>query len=293
MNRIESVTKPLKWSMALLLAALVAGCGDDPILGTGGAAAPGSLGILAPFGIASAGGITNVNSSITTKVNGDTVMAPNQFCNGDAVGNTDDFGPCTTTGDPLTNNPGDRVMTQIWPDTTSADAVMVALLAKWNSISPASMPGATVLGCGTIGDAGDAGALIGCAGNATIPPGVYISSTSSSIGIAGTLTLNGGPTDVWVFQAPSSTLVTASTSTIALTGGARASNVWWHVGSSATIGGGTTFNGNVLASASITMQTLATSCGRLLSGAEAAGAFVFESNIVSVPGHANAPVGCE
>jgi hypothetical protein len=301
MNRIESVTKPLKWSMALLLAALVAGCGDDPILGTGGApgagVAPINLGILAPFGIASAGGITNVNSTITTKVNGDVVMAPNQFCNGVVVGSTNDFGPCNVTGGAPTNNSGDLVITQIWngtsADTTTADAVMVELLAQWNSTSPAGMPLGTVLGCGTIGDGGDAGALIGCNGNATLPPGVYISSTGSTIGVAGTLTLNGGPTSVWVFQAPSAALTTAPNSTILLTGGAKASNVFWHVGSSATLNGGTTFQGNILASASITMGALATSCGRLLSGAEASGAFVFESNVVSVPGHANAPVGCE
>lgn len=300
MNRFDSSKKPLAWYAALLLTAVVAGCGgNDPILGGGTAigitgpvvAPPVNAGILAPFGIATYGGITNVNSTSTTKVNGDVVMDPNQFCNGVAVGATDDFGACNVTGQPPTNNPGDRVITQIWPDTTTADAVMVALLAKWNSISPSNLPGATVLGCGTIGSTGDAGALIGCSGNATLPPGVYISAASSTIGVAGTLTLNGGPTDVWVFQAPSA-LTTATNSTILLTGGAKASNVWWFVGSSATLGGGTTFNGNILASASISMLALATSCGRLLSGAEGSGAFVFESNIVSVPGHANAPVGC-
>jgi hypothetical protein len=40
------------------------------------------------------------------------------------------------------------------------------------------------------------------------------------------------------------------------------------------------------------MNNLATSCGRLLSGAEGAGAFTFDANTVSVPGHPNAPVGC-
>lgn len=302
MNRFENVSRPLKWSMALLLAVLVVGCGKDPILGTGAAgsgvvAPPVDPGLLAPFGIASAGGITNVNSTTVTKVNGNVVMAPNDFCNGVAVGTTNDFGPCNVSGQQPTNNPGDTVITQTWngtgPDTTTADAVMVELLAKWNSTSPAGLPGGTVLGCGIIGSGGGAGALIGCSGNSTLPPGVYISATASTIGVAGTLTLNGGPTDVWVFQAPSAALTTATNSTILLTGGAIASNVWWHVGSSATLGTGTTFNGSVLASASISMLALATSCGRLLSGAEGSGAFVFESNIVSVPGHASAPPGCQ
>jgi hypothetical protein len=156
------------------------------------------------------------------------------------------------------------------------------------------MPGGTVLGCGTIGSAGDAGALIGCNGNFTLPPGVYISSTGSSIGISGNLVLDGGgdPNALFVFQSPSSTLVTAPTTTIILQNGAKASNVWWYVGSSATLGTNTAFKGNILASASISMGTGATSCGRLLSGASGAGAFTFLGNTVSVPGHANAPAGC-
>ena len=291
MNRFESVTRPLKWSMALLLAAMVAGCGDDPVLGTGGSAAAGDLGILAPFGIASYGGITNTNSGGTTQINGDAVLNPNYTCNAAAVGSTNDYSACIAPNIPL-NNVGDRVVTPIFPDTTTAAAVTAALNAKWNSLSPANTPGATVLGCGTIGSAGDAGALIGCAGNSTLPAGTYISSTSSTIGVAGTLTLNGSATDVWIFQAPSA-LTTAVGSTILLTGGAVASNVWWFVGSSATLNGSTVFNGNVLASASIQMGNLATSCGRLLAGAEGAGAFVLDTNTVSVPGHANAPFGCQ
>jgi hypothetical protein len=308
MNRIDSISVPLAGFIAMLLGVLVAGCGagGDPILGEGGGgssrlAAIGNLGILAPFGIASFGGMTNTG---LTKINGNVVLDTNQYCQGTGValvvGNTNDFGnSCNATAgvNQVSNNTGvDTVITQIWngasADTTTADAVMVALLAKWNSISPAGLPGATVLGCGTIGSSGDAGALIGCSGNATLPPGVYISATSSTIGVNGNLTLNGSATDVWVFQAPSALTVMGS-SQIILTGGAKASNVWWFVGSSATINTGSTFNGNILASASITMLNLATSCGRLLAGAEGSGAFVLDTNIVSVPGHPNAPVGCQ
>ena len=52
------------------------------------------------------------------------------------------------------------------------------------------------------------------------------------------------------------------------------------------------WQGNILASESITMDTGAVSCGRLLAGAYAAGAFVFDSNVVSVPGSPSAPAGC-
>ncbi len=244
------------------------------------------LGILGPFGMASAGGLTNTGA---TKINGDVVLNPNATCNAVAVGAGDDFGLCG--GTPPTHNAGDKVITVIHPDTTTADAVRAVLLAKWNSISPAGTPGATVLGCGVIGSAGGGGAGTGCAGNATLTPGTYIANIAS-IDISGTLTLNGGPTDVWIFQAPSSTVISAVNSTILLTGGAKASNVWWFVGSSATLNAGSTFQGNILASASISMGNLATSCGRLLSGAEGSGAFTFLANTVSVPGHTNAPVGC-
>ena len=246
---------------------------------------PGGLSGLSTFAIASAGGVTN---SGATKINGNVVLAPNQTCNLVPVGSGNNFGLCGAT--PPTNNAGDLVITQIHPDTTTADAVMAELRATWNSISPAGRPGATVLGCGVIGLGGGAGAGIGCAGNATLPPGTYISATNSTIGVTGDLTLDaqGNPNAVWVFQAPSA-VTTAVNSRILLVGGAKASNVSWFVGSSASLNGGTKFQGSILASASISMGTLATSCGRLLAGAEGAGAFTFLSNTVSVPGHPSAP----
>ncbi|MDP9848479.1 ice-binding family protein [Streptosporangium lutulentum] len=70
-------------------------------------------------------------------------------------------------------------------------------------------------------------------GGTTVTPGVY-TSAAGTFGITGNLTLNaqGDPNAVFVFQA-ASTLVTASASTVTLTGGAQASNVFWQVGSSA------------------------------------------------------------
>ena len=248
------------------------------------------LGGLSTFAIASAGGITNGGA---TKINGNVVLDPNQTCNLAAVGAANDFGAnCNAGANKITNNAGDTVITQIHPDTTTADATMAELRGKWNSISPAGLPGATVLGCGVIGSSGDAGVGKGCSGNFTLPPGTYISATSSTIGVTGDLTLNGGPNDVWVFQAPSA-VTTAVNARIILTGGAKASNVSWFVGSSASLNGNTTFQGSILASASITMGTGATSCGRLLAGAEGAGQFTFLANTVSVPSHTNAPADCK
>jgi len=252
---------------------------------------PGAL-TLQTFGIASAGGITNTGA---TKINGNVVLDPNATCNNEPILLADGPGFGLCGGNPAnvpTKNSSDQVITQTYPDTTTADTVMAALKVKWNSLSPAALPSSTLLGCGTIGSLGDDGALIGCSGNATLAPGTYISSTGKTIGIAGTLTLNGTANDVWVFQAPSA-LTTAADTKIILTGGAKASNVWWFVGSSATLGTLTDFQGNILSSASISMLSGATSCGQLLAGAEGAGTFTFLSNTVSVPGHSNAPASCK
>jgi hypothetical protein len=83
-------------------------------------------------------------------------------------------------------------------------------------------------------------------------------------------------------------------SQIVLTNGAKASNVFWQVGSSATIGTYSIFQGNVLADTTISMGTGATSCGRLLAGAvTGTGQFTFDANVVSVPGNVNAPASCQ
>jgi hypothetical protein len=267
--------------------------------GTTICAPPVDPGALAPFGIGSYGGITNTGA---TKINGNAVLSPNDMCNSVAVGAADNFGLCNGSGgsNPPTNNSGDLVITDTHPDTTTAAAIMVVLLAKWNSITMAGLPGGILLGCGTIGTGGGAGLGIGCAGNATLPPGIYISHTSSTIDITGDLTLDGqgDANAVFVFQVPSAALTATPGSALAhprilLINGAKASNVWWEVGSSATLGSYSEFQGNILASASISMGTGATSCGRLLAGAEGSGAFTFLANTVSVPGHPNAPVGCE
>jgi hypothetical protein len=98
----------------------------------------------------------------------------------------------------------------------------------------------------------------------TLVAGVY--NSASSIGLSGALTLNaqGNPNAVFVFQAGSS-LTTASGSRILLTGGAQACNVFWKVGSSATLGTGSTFLGSILALTSITVTTGVTIDGRALA----------------------------
>ncbi|HZQ46921.1 MAG TPA: ice-binding family protein [Verrucomicrobiae bacterium] len=101
-------------------------------------------------------------------------------------------------------------------------------------------------------------------GGLTLKAGVY--NDPSSFGLTGTLRLNaqGDPNAVFIFQT-GSTLITASHSAVQLIGGAQACHVFWEVGSSATLGTDTDFAGNILALASITLDTGATLDGRLLA----------------------------
>jgi hypothetical protein len=98
----------------------------------------------------------------------------------------------------------------------------------------------------------------------TLAPGVY--NSASSIGLSGALTLNGdgNPNAIFVFQA-GSTLTTGSASQINLINGAQSCNVFWQVGSSATLGTGSTFRGTIIALTSITVTTGVTVDGRVLA----------------------------
>ena len=102
-------------------------------------------------------------------------------------------------------------------------------------------------------------------GGQTLTAGVY-DSANGTFEITGTLTLDaqGDPNAVFIFQA-ASTLITASSSSVNLINGADACNVFWQVGSSATLGTNSTFRGTILALASISVTTGVTIEGRALA----------------------------
>ena len=121
------------------------------------------------------------------------------------------------------------------------------------------------------------GAFIGA--GETLSPGVYKASSSLDVGGALTLNAHGDPNAVFIFQAPS-TLVTDSASTVILTNGAQACNVFWQVGSSATLGTNSAFQGNILALTSITVTTGDTIIGRTLARN---GAVTLDDDNIRVP----------
>jgi hypothetical protein len=120
-------------------------------------------------------------------------------------------------------------------------------------------------------------------GGLTLTPGVY--RASSSLGITGTLTLDaqGDPNAVFIFQIGSTLTTAAENSNVLLINSAQACNVFWQVGSSATLGTHTTFQGTILANTSITATTGAVVVGRLLAGLiEDSGAVTLDTNAITV-----------
>ena len=87
----------------------------------------------------------------------------------------------------------------------------------------------------------------------SLSPGVYQASSSLEVGGALILNAHNDPNAVFIFQAPASTLTTDTGTHIFLTNGAQACNVFWQVGSSATLNSGTTFQGTILALTSISV----------------------------------------
>ena len=115
----------------------------------------------------------------------------------------------------------------------------------------------------------------------TLQGGVYAASAQGPLGLSGTLVLDGGgdPNTVFIFQTDS-TLITGSGSTVSLINGAQECNVFWQVGSSATLGTGSVFAGNILALTSVTATTGATVHGRALAQN---GAVTLDSNVFTTP----------
>ena len=113
----------------------------------------------------------------------------------------------------------------------------------------------------------------------TLTPGVYKASSSLDVGGALTLDADGDPDAVFIFQAPS-TLITDSASSIVLSGDAQACNVFWQVGSSATLGTASDFSGSILALTSISVNTGDTIAGRALARN---GAVTLDDDVITVP----------
>jgi len=206
-----------------------------------------NLGAAASYGVLAGSGVTSTGGTV---VNGDLGVSP-------ATAVTGFF---TVDG-----GPGTVVNGAIHINDASAIAAEAALTTAYNDAA-----GRTV---GAIGKAGDLGGQ-------TLTPGLYKSTSSLAIS-TGNLTLDaqGDANAVFIFQM-ASTLTTGSGIHVILSGGANPANIFWQVGSSATLGTTSVFEGSILALTSITLTTGATLNGRALAEN---GAVTLDSNPVTTP----------
>jgi hypothetical protein len=114
----------------------------------------------------------------------------------------------------------------------------------------------------------------------TLYPGLYTNSTSVMLSVGNvTLDAQGDSNAVFLFQM-GSTLTTGSSTQVVLSGGAKAANIYWQVGTSATLGTTSIFKGNILAQESITLATGATLEGRALTQTAAV---TLDAAVITVP----------
>jgi hypothetical protein len=184
------------------------------------------LGSAQSFAVLGASTVTNTGPTVVT---GDLGVSPGTAVTG--------FPPGTVTGGTIHAGDATAVSAQ-----AAAHTAYAALAAE---------PCGTNLTGKTLGTS---------PGAVTLSPGVYCFNTSAQL--TGTLTLSGS--GVYVFKM-GSTLTTASNSSIVLASGATAGNVFWQVGSSATLGTNTTFEGSILAHISDTVSAGVSVAGRVFA----------------------------
>jgi len=249
--RLTSMTRTITGSSRLVLAAILAGAMTVLMCLAGGpvadAATAPSLGTAANYGVLAASTVTNTG---LTTINGDLGLSPGTAITG--------FPPGQVNG---TINAADSAALQAQDDLTAA--YNAAAEIPVTATIPVEL------------------------GGTTVTPGVY-ASPAGTFGITGTLTLDaqGDPNAVFIFQA-ASTLITAAASNVVLVNGAQAANVFWVVGSSATLGTSSIIQGNIMAQASITVTTGATVDGRALARTAAV---TLDSDTITVPVAVQTPV---
>jgi len=203
--------------------------------------APVVLGAAGNFAVLAGSTVTSTGAS---QVTGDLGVSPGTAVTG--------FPPGTVNG---TIHAGDPAAAQAIADLTTAIGD-----AAGRTVGPVSVAGNI--------------------GGQTLTPGLYASTSSLAIS-SGDLTLDaqGNANAVFIFQIASS-LTTTSGRQVILAGGAQSSNIFWQVGSSATIGTNSVFKGTIMALQSITLATGATLDGRAL--AEIAGV-TLQGNTITKP----------
>jgi len=243
----------LNFLVLLLVVFMMSGCnkdGNDNGTGLPSVIPPPTGSIQAPVAL----------GSITSGGNNLAVLAHTTVTNTGPTAVSGDVG--VWPGPAVTGFPPGNATGSIYLGVAPADAAQSSLTSAFNDAA------------GRPADATVAGNL----GGRTLNPGVYKSTSTLAIS-SGDLTLDalGDSNGVFIFQIASSLNVTSGRMVI-LSGGAQAANVFWQVGSSATLGTTSAFAGTIMAQASVSLSTGATLNGRALARD---GAVTLESNNVT------------
>ena len=242
------MSKPIRLIAILLICAILLPAAGSPFLSASAAplATAPDLGTAASFAVLGGSAVTNTGLS---KLTGDLGVSPGTTVTG--------FGPGTLTGTIYTG--------------VAAKPAQDAVTAAYNALL------ATEQTCDTDLSGQDLGGQI-------LFPGVYCFSSSAQLTGILHLDANNISNPVWVFQI-GSTLTTASNASVVFDNDGSSCNVFWQVGSSATLGTGTAFKGNILALTSITATTGATMSGSALARN---GAVTMDTNTISICSSPNA-----
>jgi hypothetical protein len=236
---------PILW---MALAVALAGCSKDTTSTSTSTQTAVNLASASTFAVMATSSITSTGA---TRITGDVGLAP---------GTSQGIPPAQVNGTIHVND-------------TAVKQAQTDLLAAYNDVVSRSTSAQT---------------LAGNLGGLTFTPGLYVNSSSVLISGAGpnnnvTLDAQGNANAVFIFKM-SSTLTTAPGAQVILAGGALAKNVYWQVGSSASLDTTTMFQGNILAAVSVTVNTNSVVTGRIFSGAGGGAASVtLNATTVSVP----------
>ena len=222
---------------SVMVTPLVVTLRTKPFASTG--QAPVRLGAAGTFALLTKSGITNVYASV---INGDVGASP---ITGAAIGLS-----CAEvqTGNVYSVDAAGPLPCRVSNATLLTSAVGAMELAYTDAAGRAN-PNFTELGGGEIG-------------GLTLVPGLY--KWGTGVSISNSVTLSGGPNDVWIFQI-AGPVTQASATRVTLAGGAQAKNVFWQAAGVVAIGTTAHFEGIMLAKTNIAVKTGATANGRLLA----------------------------